>query len=502
MDFQGEVDEFNKVVPELIGKASKSKKDPFAEIKSSLKDSNVVKPKVFEAVVEHNKQTSKKKPEDSVEYIFVFSNDCDGKPLLPQFRKQRGSLYRWNGEYWKPQDREHDIAPLVLDFLQHHKSSYSAKKVQSIIDTFALQVTPLPEAVTDDVIIPTKQHWLKVDPATGDIQAVAPNQSYPITYQVNMQVATPGTYMPVVTDGMFKTFIKSSLPDQSTEDLTAEYCGYSLSNSVKAQAYQIWLGNGGNGKSVLLNLLKDAHSNPVSTDLSTIDKNGNICLADASFIFCPDQDFKKPYSEGFLKAAVAGDEVQLKAMHKDYVQKSLNAKWLINANGLPVLTDFSEGLARRMTIVNWTTKPVNPIQNLEATIKETDYKNFLDWCLLGLQRLIRNGSNGNWKFTDSMASNDSKKRYLLESDQVRTFLQEFDYVYDKDLPLADCPNKQKVFDKYSEWAIDGNYHPLNIVNFWNRVRNITGMPVQDFRYNNVRVVKLKKQITQQENTNV
>lgn len=424
--------------------------------------------KLKDFTLSKKKGSGKKNDEPTLEYMFINRQER-GTLLIEDYRRDNGTIFKWTGEYWQEQEEE-NIKAGINDWLKGFPDMLTARLVNSCFQVFYLAMQPFTTTIYNDLFIPTKKHWLKIDQCTGAITAIKPVKAIPLKYQIGIEIADEGAYkVPKVSKrSQFYQFISSSLKDGSVRNLVGEYCGYSLTPSTRKEKFQIWVGSGSNGKSQLAALLSSVHSRPVVTRMEDIAGKGNNNLLGASLIYSTETK-KTGFDQEFLKAAVSGDPVQIEAKFRDRVSTTLTAKWLMLCNELPNVSDFSMGVFRRMQIIVWPERfedSPKKKEDLAKTIKEKEPEVFLHWCLEGLQRLIKN----KWQFTVADNSEKAKQEFIDQADKVRLFLSDYEYAYDA--TKAVTTEKDKIFQQFCQFVEKSNFQHLNQTSFWNRMKNI------------------------------
>ena len=457
------------------------------------------------AVTQALSKADEKKETQSIEYKYVFQvtgkNELGADKYLHwDYHKDGQVLFRWNNEYWQEQSEELVKEQIAAWLRKHHPLKFNSKNLNSIYTMLVATVKSFDSVFIKEIIIPTKKHWLLIDEITGEITAIKPTKNYPIRSQIDMVVEKAGPFVlpkakpfPPKKDAYFHKFIESSLPQKAKRELTQEYCGYSLTNTVKKQVMQMWIGKGANGKSVMIYLLGKAHTKAVSVNISTVHEYNNHLIG-ATMIYCTETK-KSGFDQEFVKQAVSGDVVELRGIYAKKQNSALTAKWVMLMNQMPRIDDFSDGLFRRIQLIDWDVQfdgkngNPEPIADLEKMIAEKEMPDFIIWCLQGLQRLIQN----KWKFTACTETEKALDDWKNSADKVRLFLSEKNYQYDKEQKQS--TSKKKIFDYFNTWADENNFEQMNSTTFWMRVANVFSEIKADGekKVNGERVVFLKAQ---------
>lgn len=452
-------------------KASSSKK---ATSKTSAKTTAKKAGKKVPAQVEteDGEEGSTKKKPPTIDHIFVSRKDTDGRLLINNYRRQGSLLFKWTGDHWKQQEEE-DIKGMISFWLKtNYPADFFARNLNSIYTMFANSVLKFEKEKIEGIIIPTRHHWLKVDEKTGDIRAIVPDRTQPVKFIIDVMVPAEGKFtipkkMPSFPNkSKFQRFLKTSLVDEAVRKVVQEYCGYTLTNSTRKQKMQWWVGKGANGKSVLIEILSSLHGNPVSVKISEVGQY-NAHLVGASLVFATETD-KKGFDQEFVKQAVSGDKVEVRAIYGKKQNAQLTAKWIMLMNDIPHITDFTDAIFRRVQLVNWTQQftEATADENLAHDIIRDEKEEVLFWCLEGLQRMIK----ADWKFTKAQSIENSVTEWRNSADKVRLFFVERDYHYDDDKKKKN--DKLAIFEAFNKWADQNNFERMSSVGFWMRASNI------------------------------
>lgn len=414
--------------------------------------------------------SAKKKP-PTIDHIFVNRKDTDGRLLINNYRRQGSLLFKWTGEYWRQQEEE-DIKGMISYWLKtNYPADFFARNLNSIYTMFANSVLKFEKEKIDGIIIPTRHHWLKIDEKTGDIKAIVPDRTQPVKYIIDVIVPAEGKFtipkrISAPLKSKFHKFLRTSLADEAVRQVVQEFCGYTLTNSTRKQKMQWWVGKGANGKSVLIEILSSLHGNPVSVKISEVGQY-NAHLVGASLVFATETD-KKGFDQEFVKQAVSGDKVEVRAIYGKKQNAQLTAKWIMLMNDIPHITDFTDAIFRRVQLVNWTKQftEATADENLAHDIIRDEKEEVLFWCLEGLQRMIK----ADWKFTKADSIESSVTEWRNSADKVRLFFVERDYHYDDEKKKKN--DKQAIFEAFNKWADMNNFEQMSSVGFWMRASNI------------------------------
>jgi putative DNA primase/helicase len=108
-------------------------------------------------------------------------------------------------------------------------------------------------------------------------------------------------------------------------------------------------------------------------------------------------------------------------------------------------------------------QPDQQIKNLDALIVEKELALVVDWCLEGLQRLLKRG-----KFEMPGAVMAATKREQEISNTVEQFKDAYFLELDEEYKML----KEDCYQTYLDYCDVQNYTPMGNVEFWKRVRMI------------------------------
>ena len=378
------------------------------------------------------------------------------------------SLSRWNGSYWVQLTEKEALRKAWNWLTQNATKKATASNAASLHASALLGVKKLPSTPKVS-IVPLEDCWLIVG-NDGEFVAKKPDPAWGITYQINARLHLSDAEKhyqpePLPADSYFSRFLALSLPDEQERMLVQEYCGYTLLNDVRFQVSQVWVGDGCNGKSVLLKIIERLHAKVGSIRLDALSGFGLAPLVDASLLICSEAP-RRGIDEQTFKQIVSGDPVTVEYKFKDMFMYSPKAKLLVACNRFPHFSDDTNGVWRRVQIVRWGVNLTKEqqIANLEQLIIDTELKHVVDWCLEGLARLLKRGD-----FNEPPSVRSRKDAEKTNSNNVLAF------VADSNLGISvvgDLVLKEKVYEKYANYCSAHGLTAFHGTEFWKRMGQI------------------------------
>lgn len=235
------------------------------------------------------------------------------------------------------------------------------------------------------------------------------------------------------------------------EDITKmqEMIGYLLYKRHHIHRSFIFNGVGSNGKSTLLNLLKNflGPHNCCNISLQQIetDKFAVIALQGKLLNFFADMSDKALASTSNFKSLTGEDTLFVQKKYEDGKNFTSYAKMLFSCNRIPRTPDDSDAFYRRWVIINFNNviseEKANKNLALELSTPE-ELSGLLNYAIAGLNRLLANGV-----FSGMRSIEETRRQYTKLSDSIQSYCD--------DLLEPDFDNviaKQELYIKYIDYC--------------------------------------------------
>jgi phage/plasmid-associated DNA primase len=120
-----------------------------------------------------------------------------------------------------------------------------------------------------------------------------------------------------------------------------------------------------------------------------------------------------------LKAIISGEPMEARLLYCNNFTAHNIPLLMANANKLPAIKDWSNGMRRRLVIIPFDVViPENEQQKDLASQLAKEYSGIINWVFEGRQRFIKNG----YKLTDVPILTDMAERYIAESTNILKFM--------------------------------------------------------------------------------
>ena len=238
--------------------------------------------------------------------------------------------------------------------------------------------------------------------------------------------------------------------NQELIDYLQRAIGYSLSADTTEQQMFILLGNGQNGKSVLLNVLNEVfgtyamNMQPQSISVKNNQSGANQDIArlkGARFVTTTEPNRGMKLDEGIVKQITGGDTVTARFLYgKDFEYKPEFKIWMAT-NYKPIISGTDEGIWRRMAIIpfNYHVPKEKVDKKLTYKLKE-EISGVLNWCIEGYQQWRLRGLD------EPQIIQEQRHDYRSEMDIVQRWIEEC-----CDVGQGYETQAKDLWDNFNEW---------------------------------------------------
>ena len=281
-----------------------------------------------------------------------------------------------------------------------------------------------------------------------------------------------GATCPLFTEFLGDIFAKD--PDREDKaKAILEMIGYTLMSHAAMERFALLVGNGANGKSVLLaviealcgsgnvtgvqpskfeNTFQRAHLHLKLANIVTEIKEGEV-IADAA-----------------LKSIVSGEPTTVEHKFRDPFEFRPYATCWFGTNHLPHTRDFSDALFRRALVVPFNRR-FTPGVDADPRLKHkliAELPGIMNLALNAYARVIERGA-----FTEPKSCLQAKKEWRQEADQAAQFLEEC-------CELGMCEiQSSDLYSVFCAWAAAaGIHHKLQHKSFTQRLERLGFEPVR------------------------
>jgi putative DNA primase/helicase len=236
--------------------------------------------------------------------------------------------------------------------------------------------------------------------------------------------ATPIIYNPQAKCPKTFKFI-SEIVNEADVPVLQEMSGYCLWRKYPIHKALMLVGDGANGKSTFLQLLRTmlGEENVCTISLHDLETSSfaRSSLYGKLANIYPDLSDRALRSTGYFKMLTGGDTVSAEYKFHDRFEFQNYAKLIFSCNKVPESPDDTTAFFRRWNIINFPNQfqegdPKTDPNILEKLTTEEELSGFFNWALEGLERLLKNG-----RFSTGKTVEETREQYIRASDPVKAF---------------------------------------------------------------------------------
>jgi len=320
----------------------------------------------------------------------------------------------------------------------------------------------------DRTLLDTEPYFINLQNGIYDAknkQFISHSPDYLLTSQF------PASYDPDANCPRFEQYLSEVL-DETQIPLVQEILGYLLVRETKAQKSFVLIGEGCNGKSVFLEVIRRAligETNTSSCSLQSLSERFQIAQLVGKYVNIFADLPKNPIEDnGIFKALVGQDAITVEKKHCNPYQYYPFARLLFSCNSLPENRgDKSDGFYRRFIIIRFRKKISEEKKDRDLVKKLCDEKNgIFNFALEGLMRLTEN----NFKFSETDEQKKELEAYKTVSDSTISFVNDI-CVCEKTATV----NHTTLYERYKRFCEDNNICTVSKPSFEDNLKRNFGI---------------------------
>ncbi len=283
----------------------------------------------------------------------------------------------------------------------------------------------------------------------------------------NLRTQIPVSWNPEATCDRWMQFLDEVFANDADKSakiqFLQEWFGYCLTPDASQHKFVWMVGAGGNGKSVLLNILTHlvGPENVSHAHLERLDRPAVRAELEGKLVnLSSEMSAEATMADSYFKAIVSGDIVEAERKYKPSYSFRPFVRLIGATNHLPRLLDISEGFFRRAIVLTFTRQFSEAEQDKDLENKlVAELDGIFVWAVAGLARLRQHQ-----KFVIPPSSVAELSLYREESDPIGMFAEA--------CLVADETQSMKAIDMfkaYLAWCKDMNFKPKNASGFGRRL---------------------------------
>ncbi|RTR26284.1 hypothetical protein EKG37_21680 [Robertmurraya yapensis] len=366
------------------------------------------------------------------------------------YRREKGGIYK--------EMQSKDRQKMIKNRLIPGEARFSQiKEVDSLI---------VPELETDEGILDPNRSKGKINFQNGVLKLdTCTISEYPETYRTAIQLNV--AYDPHQDCPKFKKFLEEVLDPEDILTIQ-ELSGYLLTAETQAQKAFVLVGPGQSGKSTYISMMEEVIGLNLVSNVSFQNLSDKFYPAELkgkllnTFSDLPQKDIG---DTGMFKSLVAGDSTAVNKKYKNPFTLNNTARFLFSCNKIPAnYVDTSTGFYRRLVFIPFN-KPVSNLKinrNLKEELLE-EKEGIVQWALIGLQRLMKNG----YSFTESANAKKLMDDYMKKNNSTLWFCSEH-----LKLDIASSVSGQRLYDEYKKACLNAKVRSASQREFYSQVESL------------------------------
>ena len=327
-----------------------------------------------------------------------------------------GRFYVYADNYWNEiNEEEIDIflrkccKKIYANNISFHISSF----YRSLKDTFRDDLRIIPDTDDDKILLNCENATLEFNKKgfTRREHNIDDYLTYKLDYDYDENASCP----------KWNDFLNEMLPDMTQQLVLHQYIGYAFTNHLKLEKALFLFGDGGNGKSVvqevITKLLGKENTSSVSIGKLTKDPNTIILIEGKLLNYCSENE--KTLNVTMFKTLVSGEPVLGKKLYSDIRTVTNYAKLMFNLNSLPAIKDESESFIRRLLILKFDKRPKKIDPELHFKIIADELGGIFNRVISALTLLLKDK-----KFVYYKELDETLNQYKYENDVLQQFIDE------------------------------------------------------------------------------
>lgn len=373
----------------------------------------------------------------------------------PNTKYGMGHFYRYRAGYWAPVadgEIESELYPIMVE-AKRRKFRPTAPALSSIRKLASVACT-VPDECWDanyDLIVCSN--------GTLNISRMELRDHDPQDYQTG---ALPFAYDPDADCPTFKRVLRERVPYAA--DFLQEWAGYCLTTDTSHEI-ALWLyGPRASGKSTVIEAFQVLLGKRAGIlGLADIGSN-RFALADLpgkTLVLSTEQPSSYVGSTHILNQIISGESIMVERKYHDAYRITPRAKIMWAMNELPRIGNASDGIWRRIKVVEFPQTILNPDPKIKEAVK-MEGPGILNWALEGLLRLRGRGA-----FEIPERVNEASARYAHINDIPSVFVEDCCLIGSQYETGSD-----QLYQAYKQWCEQNGHKPqsaTSIAEDWRRL---------------------------------
>lgn len=346
----------------------------------------------------HHEILSKQMAAESVWKSFV-EQDEDVRIM----KGKKRTIHRWDTNHFRIVEEDDEMEAAIKWLPDPIAKPSNAKACSDTTKLVGRKFKPI-DRQDENIVLPLENGYIRVivegsrtagarGGRTCRFEWVNPDREAEKTHAIPIEIDQEhGTeYHPRQTvpgSRFHEDYLATSLSEDEARYIQT-FFGYSLLDHNNEQIGLFQYGNGGEGKSTIVNLCSCIHRKTVPVSMKKLGDFGLATASQASLIFVDDAPATWDNAD-VMKSVLSAGLMAIDVKHSDAIEGRVYGKMVVCGNEVPYVNDASNGWQRRWMLAKWTNQ-VTKDPSLEPHIVSHELRHVMDWMLLGLKRYFEHG---------------------------------------------------------------------------------------------------------------
>ncbi len=337
------------------------------------------------------------------------------------------------------------------------KTSGNRDKITSMLTEAAPYLTVGPEELdADPAMLNLANGTLRLAGACQDLM--------PHSRDDHLAKLMPVDFDEKATCPRFLDFMACVQPDEEVRSFLQRWIGYSMTGHTGEQKLVFNYGEGGNGKSVFVDLIADILG-PYSATLpfSSLTRDDRARGAEATpdlarlpgarLVRVSEPEKGAQFAEAKIKAMTGGEPIIVRHLNRDFFEFKPQFKLMLSGNYKPRILGQDRGIWRRFLLVPWEVNVPEDQQDKDLHVKLwAERSGVLNWMLDGVRMWLESG------LSIPSRVRAATDEYKADSDPLGRFLSD---CVERSVGSHDLVAGGAMYDAYKKWCL------ANAERFWN-----------------------------------
>lgn len=326
-----------------------------------------------------------------------------------------------------------------------------------------------------------------------DVSLIKHNKEHHLDYMLEFN------YNPKSTCNVWQNFLNDVIPNKETQKTLQQVIGNLLIRGLKIEVLPFLYGTGGNGKSVILEVLtgifgRDNVSTYSLTKITT-DEKVRAKIADGKIMNLSSENNMGNVNVDVAKNYSSGEPLDARLNYGNPFEVYNYAKFLGNVNKLNVMDgERTEAIARRQIIIPFVKTIL--AEKIDVNIHHkilSEKAGVFNWIVEGIKEVVANEN-----IYKSREVRAVLNEYQEDTNPVALLIKEHGYnILNENTPKKNFTKLSDLFNDYKEFTAEIRVGTLSRQNFKSDLLALKG--VKEFKHNNVACFNLSNTFEEQKN---